>query len=114
MAIVAILAAIAYPSYRTHVLKGNRAAAQAALMDAATREHQYLLDVRSYVDTATLGVSTTAANGTYQISVTPNATPGFLATATPVGAQTSDSCGTLTIDQGGTKLANGVANASCW
>jgi type IV pilus assembly protein PilE len=114
VAIVAILAAIAYPSYRTYVRKGNRAAAEAVLMDIATREHQYLLDIRRYVDTTTLGVSTTAANGSYQISVQPNTTPGFVATATPVSAQTADSCGTLTIDQGGTKLANGAANASCW
>jgi type IV pilus assembly protein PilE len=114
VAIVAILAAIAYPSYQTFVRKGNRAGAEAVLMDIATREHQYLLDIRSYVDTTTLGVSTTTANGSYQIGVQPNTTPGFVATATPLHAQTADGCGTLTIDQGGTKLANGAANASCW
>jgi type IV pilus assembly protein PilE len=114
LAIVAILVAIAYPSYRSHVRKGNRAAAEAVLMDIATKEQQTLLDTRSYVDTTTLGVATTAANGSYQISVTPNATPGFVATATPAGTQTADPCGTLTIDQGGTRLANGVANPSCW
>ena len=35
--VVAILASIAYPSYQDHMRKGRRAAAQAFLVDAASR-----------------------------------------------------------------------------
>src|SRR2546426_10363163 len=49
IAIVGVLAAIALPSYRQHVIKANRTAAQGFMMDVATREQQILLDSRNYV-----------------------------------------------------------------
>jgi type IV pilus assembly protein PilE len=41
VAIVAILAAIAYPSYTQYVIRGHRAAAQAEMMDIANRQQQF-------------------------------------------------------------------------
>ena len=49
--IVGVLAAVAFPSYQNYIVKSNRAAAQAFMVDAASREKQYLLDARSYKDT---------------------------------------------------------------
>jgi type IV pilus assembly protein PilE len=46
--VVAILAAIAYPSYQRHVLRGIRSQGQQFLMDVAQRQEQYMLDQRSY------------------------------------------------------------------
>jgi prepilin-type N-terminal cleavage/methylation domain-containing protein len=55
VAIVAILAAIAYPSYTQYVIRGHRAAAQAEMMDIANRQQQFFLANRSYAaDLATL------------------------------------------------------------
>lgn len=48
VAIVGILAGIAYPSYMDHVRKGNRAKAQAFLMDVAQRQQNYLIVHRQY------------------------------------------------------------------
>lgn len=48
VAIIAILAGIAYPSYMDQVRKGNRAKAQAFLMDVAQRQQSYLLVHRQY------------------------------------------------------------------
>ena len=48
VAIVAILAGIAYPSYMDQVRKGNRAKAQAFLMDVAQRQQSYLMVHRQY------------------------------------------------------------------
>ncbi len=42
VAIIGILVAIALPSYRQYILRGNRAAAQAEMMDIANREQQFL------------------------------------------------------------------------
>jgi len=48
VAVIALLAAIAVPSYRQHVIRGKRSAAQAVMMDIANREQQYLLANRVY------------------------------------------------------------------
>lgn len=51
---VAILAAIALPSYERYVLRGKRAAARAQMIDIANREQQYFLANRAYADKAAL------------------------------------------------------------
>ncbi len=48
IAIVGILAAVAYPSYQEYVKKGNRAAAQAFMMEVAQRQQNYLINNRAY------------------------------------------------------------------
>jgi type IV pilus assembly protein PilE len=48
MVVVAILTAIAFPSYQGYLRKGSRASAQALLVDVANRQAQYLLDARNY------------------------------------------------------------------
>ena len=44
VAVVAILASIALPSYREYIKRGKRAAAQSVLMDLAARQQAFLLD----------------------------------------------------------------------
>ncbi len=112
VAIIGILSAVAYPSYRTHVLRGNRAAAKAFLMDASQRQAQYLLDNRVYApDPNTLFGTTTSpvpaeVDPYYQITVATTAgpPPTFLITATPKGSQVSSGEQAMTIDQSGAKL----------
>ncbi|MQK16898.1 prepilin-type N-terminal cleavage/methylation domain-containing protein, partial [Escherichia coli] len=41
VAIISILAAIAYPSYREYVNRGNRSEGQALLSDAAAAQERY-------------------------------------------------------------------------
>ncbi|MGH8670496.1 MAG: type IV pilin protein [Burkholderiales bacterium] len=48
--IIAILAAVAYPSYQAHIIRTHRSEAQQFLMDITQREEQYLLDVRQYTN----------------------------------------------------------------
>lgn len=57
IAIVAIIAAIAYPQYQNHVLRGYRAEGQQWLQDFAQLQEQYFLDRRAY---ATGGLGTGA------------------------------------------------------
>lgn len=94
VAIVAILAAVAYPSYQEHVRKGFRAAAQEHLMDIAHRQQQYFIDNRSYAaDLATLNMTTSAdlANR-YDIAIALAAgpPPTYQITATAKGPQAAD------------------------
>lgn len=107
IAIVGILAAIAYPSYADHVRKGRRASAQAHLMDVAQREQQYLLDQRSYAATvAALGMSTPSDVSTfYTITITAPAgtPPTFTATATPIAGSAQATDGAISINQANVK-----------
>jgi type IV pilus assembly protein PilE len=122
VAIVAILAAVAYPSYTRYVVRSNRAAAQAYMLELTGLQQRYLLDARAYAGSlgALLGTSTAPASVTanYTLSVAPKAgiaTPSFVITATPIGNQLSRDtiCGTLTIDEAGAKTASGTGT-SCW
>ena len=117
VAIVAILAAVAFPTYRDHVRKSRRAEAQAYLMAVASRQQQFLLDTRAYApNLATVGVATPAnVAAAYDLAVATVAgpPPTFRITATPKAAsdQVSERCGTLAIDQTGAKTA---ALSTCW
>ncbi|MET0986539.1 MAG: type IV pilin protein [Steroidobacteraceae bacterium] len=109
VAVVAILAAIALPSYRQYVIRGNRSAAKAAMMDLANREQQILLANRTYLDKAALEATGYALSGevspNYTWDVTTDETasgkPRFVITFTASGGQVSD--GNLTLDSEGNK-----------
>jgi type IV pilus assembly protein PilE len=112
--VVAVLAAIAYPSYQDHLRKGRRASAQAFMMELANREQQYLLDARGYTIGATalttLNVTTPSdVAAHYNVTIGPSAPttpPSYTITATPTSAvQSAD--GTLTLDHQGNKTRNG-------
>ncbi len=118
-AIVAILAAIAFPSYALFMKKSRRGDAEATLMDIAQREQQYLLDTRTYApDTVTLNTSVPAdvsAYYTIQIcqTTTPCAAPGgapptFAIIATPIAGSPQAGDSTLTLDNTGVKSPIGV------
>lgn len=114
VALIGILAAVAIPQYSQYVVKGNRAAAQAIMMDLANREKQYLLDARSYTESLTaLGMSTlpadVASNYTMTISAPAATPPTFVITATPVpnSKQATANDGVLTLTDAGVKQPAG-------
>ena len=98
VAIIGILAAIAYPSYQSSVRKGNRASAQAFLSEATNKQQQYLLDARQYAlgttFLATLSLTAPAdVTKYYTLTVLPAAAttpPSFTIIATPTGGQVPD------------------------
>lgn len=111
--IVAILAGIAYPSYQTQVRQSRRSAAQAFLMDVATRQQQRLVDVRSYATALDdLGMPLPGElEGFYAVAIDTPGAPArqFTLRATPAGAQADDACGELTLDEVGAKTPD-----NCW
>ena len=119
VAVIAILAAVAYPSYTRYIVRSNRAAAQGYMLEVSGLQQRYLLDARAYAaqlgDLATTVPATVANN--YTISTAPVAgpPPGFTVTAVPINAQLSrdTECGTLGLDQAGTKTVTGTGSA-CW
>ena len=112
VAIVAILAMIAYPGYTAQLIKGRRSAAQAVLLDIAQREQQYLLDARSYTGTVAALNTTIPVNVStyYTILITPAAGPpaSFIAKATPIAGTAQASDVVLTISDTGVKTPAGT------
>jgi type IV pilus assembly protein PilE len=122
VAVVAILAAIAFPSYAIFMKKSRRGDTEATLQDIAQREQQYLLDTRAYApDLPTLNTSLPADVSSYytvQICQTattaPCAPPGgapptFVITATPIAGSPQAGDYTLTLDNTGVR-----SPASVW
>jgi type IV pilus assembly protein PilE len=104
--IIAILAAIALPSYNNYLRKGRRADAQAALTDIASRQQQYLMDARAYApDTATLGFTPqTSVTDWYTIAITvAGPPPSYSITATPIAGKDQVKDGVLNLTSTGAK-----------
>lgn len=122
--IVAILAAIAYPSYMDSVQKSRRTTARNALLDLASREAKFYSTNNTYsASMATdLGYASAgpiavpdATSHYYDLNVVTvvsgGIVTGFVATATATGSQATDSCGDYTLDNLNTK---GAAQNNCW
>jgi type IV pilus assembly protein PilE len=106
VAVIALLAAIALPSYQQYVIRSKRSAAQAAMMDIANREQQYMLANRSYADKAALNYALpddVGSNYTYDIELS-TGVPGFTITFTPTATSSQASDGALKLDNQGVKV----------
>lgn len=127
VAIVAILSAIAYPAYTSHIRKGRRAEVQAMLMDMAQREIQYFTDTRTYALDAGGTKAYTTLNVPFPSDLTnyytvttaarSGVTPSFQVTATALNDQTKDKASgitiqALTIDDTGAKYTVDSSNTS--
>ncbi|WP_425601678.1 type IV pilin protein [Dyella subtropica] len=119
VAIVAILAAIALPSYRKYVLHGNRSAAEQVMLDMSAAQERYMIDNRSYAASASsLGYAvmpdTVSPNYTMAVATNSGPPPSFNITATPINSQTGDTdCNVLTLTSSGSKSASG-SSTKCW
>jgi type IV pilus assembly protein PilE len=117
IAIVALLVAVALPTYRDHVRKSRRAEAQAYMMSVAGRQQQFLVDTRNYAATLpTINIPQPSSVGSFYtvtLAVAAGPPPTFTLTAAPMAGtdQVNEKCGTLTINQTGAKTA---ALSSCW
>jgi type IV pilus assembly protein PilE len=106
VAIVGILAAIAYPSYRDHVRKAHRSAAQQFLLNIAQREEQFMLDARQYTNTLGAGglnlttpADVTRNYGAPAITVDNAATPPtYVVVISPTVGTTMEGDGDLIVD----------------
>lgn len=124
VAIIAILAAVALPSYTSSMRKAKRSDATAGLLELATAMQRYFYADNCYPDPAvttlvtlspskyytlayTTGSATTscpAGKGTtYTLTATPNTAAGFTA------QQHDTSCPTITLTSAGVKSPSG-----CW
>lgn len=120
VAIIGILAAVAYPSYIQHTVRANRSAAQSYMIGLANKQEQTMLDSRQYTTTTSdLLATPIEVSRNYTIAITlPNAS-AYTITATPIGTQLArdTKCNKLTLSQTGAKgIVDGTSSnpADCW
>jgi type IV pilus assembly protein PilE len=123
VAILGVLASIALPAYQQNVRSGARSEAQSLLVQVAASQERFYSDNNSYSTNANplaspAEATVTSERGFYQVAVAAcgggTIATCFVATATPQGNQTADSCTTLTITNTGLKGATGDSAANCW
>lgn len=139
VAIVALLASLAYPAYTGSVLKGKRAEGRAALLSLMQQQERHLTQTGSYM---TFGAGASGANGTIAAGtsvVTGQAIPFrtksgdnspsynlqadvcssslgrnecVLLSAVPIGSDPE--AGTLRLSSTGAKTCTGTKQSICW
>lgn len=118
VAIVAILVALALPSYTAYVRKANRGEAQQLLMNWANNQEIWRANDSNYATAAELNAPS-HVKFNFSIAFTcPDASTNqascYILTADPQGDQANDkeqgvACDPLTLDQ-----SNGKSPAQCW
>jgi len=118
LAIVVITAAIAIPSYQSHLLKVRRTDGEAALLSLAANLERHYLFEHSYanVKLADLGVSEYSSEHFYRLEITAQTENTFQLQAIPQGSQQQDTaCGTLGLSSTGEKSVTGTQDLQiCW
>ncbi len=124
--IVGILAAVAIPSYQDSIRKSRRGDAQAALQQFRQAMERHYTKRYTYAGAGAGGGDTGAPTvfatqspvegGTahYNLTITAADNNTFTLTATPVGGQANDQCGTLTLTNTGVRGSGGAAGVKCW
>lgn len=120
VAIVGILAAIAYPSYRNQVMRSTRTEGKVALEQRAQQLEKCYTRYMSYVHAQCAAGRATADGNTadqhYRINGNITATT-FTLTATPINGQAADAeCNVLRLTETGRRdIVGGTGTAErCW
>lgn len=113
VAIIGILAGIAYPSYTAYITQGKRSDAKAALLQAQIEQEKYRANNPTYGTLAQIGISNLSPDGYYTINVTANSSTDYTVTADPLAPFTDTACGSFAVNKDGAYYI-GFADASCW
>jgi len=133
VAIIGIIASIAYPSYVESTAQAHRANAQAELMSLSSALERYYTQNNHYSNAATGGADTGAPLATlytldtdianlYTVTISQTdggtgdttAAQSYQLSAAPVagGRMAADACGTMTLNSAGVKTP--TTPADCW
>lgn len=130
VAIIGILAAVAFPAYTNYQVKTKRALAKSQLSQLASKQEQFFADNKRYadhlvelgyadkemtIDSSSAFVAASDTQALYTLSLANTGTRTFTATATPLGVQAENdtSCGTMNLNQAGTRTAS-QGGSDCW
>lgn len=124
LTILAVLTAVAIPSYTAYLNRGYRKQARAELLEAAVWMERWRTERGRYDDPAnannpppTFPSTQVPRTGTARYTVAVAATPAtYTITATATGSMAGDACATLSIDQTGLRTFTGADGTQevCW
>ncbi|TXI20268.1 MAG: prepilin-type N-terminal cleavage/methylation domain-containing protein [Nitrosomonas sp.] len=114
IAIIGIIAAVAFPSYQDHVRRSNRTVVKGILYENAQLMERFYTQNNQYTG-AILSITRSPKTGTaqYNLSLQAVANNTFTIQAVPTGSMAGDSCGTLTLTNTGVQGADGSVT-ECW
>lgn len=118
VAVIAILAAIAIPSYSEYVRTSRRAQAKADLVEYATQAERFHTVNNTYegyeFPNGSNSIASPREGGTAAYTITQELTQStFVLTATAGTAQSKDKCGNLSVNQANVKTAD-TTLSECW
>jgi type IV pilus assembly protein PilE len=126
LAVVGVLASLALPAYRSHLLRTHRVEAIGALLALAVAQEKYYLQHDRYAAQAELspappdglGLAARSRDGRYALTIESADAGGFTATAQAIGGQAADTaCAEFRIDAAGQRSATNSAGSAaprCW
>ena len=126
VAIIGLIASIAYPTYQRYVQDARRADCAGTLLNAAAALERFKNNQASptYAGAILGGAAgdtfpnqcppEAGATPYYNIAIAGQGTSSFTLTATPVNTQVSDECGSLVLDQLGRKTIVGATGGKTW
>ena len=121
VAVVAILAAVALPSFQDYILRSRLTEGKAILLSTQQLVERSYTDLNNYASAvaSTVGASgVMSEHGYYLVTSTSATASTFALSSTPQGGQANYKCRTLTINQTGRTDVAGVSppitRADCW
>jgi type IV pilus assembly protein PilE len=130
LALVGILATLAYPSYQATLLRAHRTEAIDALLGLAAAQERFHIQHGRYASRLddggetlepTLGISTVTAGGRYQLTLDEISLADFTATASVrkgSGQEADERCSRLSVRANGQRMAQdrrgGDTTRYCW
>lgn len=116
VAVIGILAAIAYPSYQDFVRRARRADAQEALVRVQIEQEKWRTNHTTYASDVVdhLGLDDESAEQHYALAISGASGTGYTVTATAVGTQADDTdCATIVLKEGVAESEKRTP-AVCW
>lgn len=118
VAVIGILAAIAYPSFSAQIRKARRSEAITALQDAQLQLEKWRVDHSSFANTtpADPRYPTITDTAYYDFTLTPVSATSYTLQAAPKTGQDTDVCKTLTLknESGAIKRETSSGRTDCW
>lgn len=128
VAIVGILAGIAYPSYQDSVMKSRRADAKGALLGFANAMERHFTETNTYLGAGknvdgntgapTFFSATSPVDGGtpyYNLTIKPVTASSYTLNAEPINAQANDKCGKLSLTETGARgISTKISLKDCW
>lgn len=121
VAVIAILTAIALPSYREYVLRANRIEAPGALMELANLQEKRFSNMLAYTSTiADLNYPSTTPEGFYSLDIVVSPAIEYTLRATAIGQQQAEDadCQIFTLNsfgqRGAADTGGNDTTETCW